>query len=170
MKLILIWRDHDDLLLLREQGSPLTNLVWEQQIQICNLNDKYLRLLEERKNLVDMSHKPVYDSVDLINDAMTILYERINSLQQMLDNRHDDMSYVLTPVDTVKIMHTMNNLKEALLELTAQNADLVRRNNRLTIELSFMPPKMHEQIMQAKKSHSKIYLEQRTDPHYLVPE
>ena len=24
--------------------------------------------------------------------------------------------------------------------------------------------------MQAKRSHSEIYLEQRTDPHYLVPE
>jgi hypothetical protein len=34
------------------------------------LNDKYLRLLEERKRLVGMSHKPFYDSVDLINDAM----------------------------------------------------------------------------------------------------
>jgi hypothetical protein len=29
---------------------------------------------------------------------------------------------------------------------------------------------MHEKIMQAKRSHSEIYLEQRTDPHYLVPE
>ncbi len=48
------WRDYDDLILLREQGSLLANLVWEQQVQICNLNDKYLRLFEERKNLADI--------------------------------------------------------------------------------------------------------------------
>ena len=33
-----------------------------------------------------------------------------------------------------------------------------------------MPPKMHDMIMQAKRSHSNIYSNQRTDPHYLVPE
>ncbi len=34
------WRDHDDLLLLREQGSLLANLVRKQQMQIRNLNDR----------------------------------------------------------------------------------------------------------------------------------
>jgi hypothetical protein len=29
---------------------------------------------------------------------------------------------------------------------------------------------MHDKIMQAKKSHSKTYFNQRTDPHHLVPE
>jgi hypothetical protein len=33
-----------------------------------------------------------------------------------------------------------------------------------------MSPQMHDKIMQAKSSHSKIYFDQRTDPHYLVPE
>jgi hypothetical protein len=165
------WRDHDDLIMLREQGSLLANLVWEQQIQICNLNDKYLRLLEERKNLVGVSHKPVYDSVDLINEAISTLHKRMLDVQKTLDQRHEIMSQVLTPVDTVKIMDTMNKLKEALCELTARNADLARRNNQLTIELSYMPPKMHDdKIMQAKRLQSKIYADQRTDPHYLVPE
>jgi hypothetical protein len=44
------------------------------------------------------------------------------------------MLQVFTPVNTVKIMDTMNTLKEALCELTARNADLARRNNQLTIE------------------------------------
>ncbi len=117
-----------------------------------------------------MSHKPVYDSVDLINEAISTLHKRMLDVQKTLDQRHETMSQVLTPVDTVKIMDTMNKLKEALCELTARNADLVRRNNKLTIELSYMPPKMHDKIMQAKKSHSKIYSDQRTVPHYLVPE
>jgi hypothetical protein len=81
------------------------------------------------------------------------------------------MSQLLTPVDTVKIMDSMRKLKEALCEVTTRNAELARRNNQLTIELSFMPPKMHEMIMQAKRSHSNIfYSNQRKDPHYLVPE
>ncbi len=134
------------------------------------MNDKYLRLLEERKNLVDVSHKPVYDSVDLINEAIATLHKRMLGVQKTLDQRHDTMSQLLTPVDTVKIMDTMKKLKHALCELTARNADLARRNNKLTIELSYMPPKMHDMIMEAKKSHSKIYSNQRTDPHYLVPE
>jgi hypothetical protein len=164
------WKDHDDLLMLPEQGSLLANLVWEQQIQICNLNDKYLRLLEERKNLVNVSHRPVYDSVDLINEAITTLHEKMLDVQKTLDQRHDTMSQLLTPVETVKITDSMKKLKEALCEVTARNAELARRNNQLTIELSFMPPKMHDMIMQAKRSHSNIYSNQRTDPHYLVPE
>jgi hypothetical protein len=67
-------------------------------------------------------------------------------------------------------MDTMRKLKEALCEVTARNAELARRNNQLTIELSYMPPKMHDMIMQAKRSHSNIYSNQRTDPHHLVPE
>ena len=86
--------------------------MWEQQKYICDLNDKYLRLLEERKNLVDVSHKPVYDSVDLINEAITTLHKRMLDVQKTLDQRHDNMSQLLTPIDTVKIMDTMRKLKE----------------------------------------------------------
>jgi hypothetical protein len=91
-------------------------------------------------------------------------------IQKTLNQRHDTMSQLLTPIDTVKIMDTMKKLKEALCEVTARNAELARRSNQLTIELSYMPPKMHDMIMQAKRSHSNIYSNQRTDPHYLVPE
>ncbi len=124
MKLILIWKDHDDLLLLREQQTLLANLTWEQQIQICNLNDKYLRLLEERKNLVDVSDKPVFDSVDLINESITTLQERMLDVKKTLDQRHDTMPQLLTPIDTVRIMDNMRKLKEALCEVTARNAEL----------------------------------------------
>jgi hypothetical protein len=139
-------------------------------MQICNLNDKYLRLLEERKNLVDVSDKPVFDSVDLINESIATLQKRMLEVQKTLNQRHDTMSQLLTPIDTVKIMDTMRKLKEALCEVTVRNAKLARRNNQLTIELSFMPAKMHDMIMQAKRSHSNIYSNQRTNPHYLVPE
>jgi hypothetical protein len=101
---------------------------------------------------------------------MKTLQEKIHVLQETLNQRHDDMSRLLTPVDVTRIMDTMNKLREALLELATRNADLFRRNNRLTLELSFMPPQMHDKIMQAKKSHSKFYFDQRTDSQYLVPE
>jgi hypothetical protein len=127
-----VWRDHDDLLLIREQASLLANLAWEQQIHICDLNDKCLRLLKERKRLADMSHKPVYDSVDLINktikdivnDTMKNLQEKINVLQETLNQRHDNMSRLLTPVDVTRIMDTMNKLREALLELALETPTL----------------------------------------------
>jgi hypothetical protein len=96
------WRDHDDLILLREQDSLLANLVWEQQMQICNLNDKYLRLLEERKNLVDVSHRPVYDSVDHINEAISTLHKRMLDVQKTLDQRHDTVSQLLTRSASVR--------------------------------------------------------------------
>jgi hypothetical protein len=107
---------------------------------------------------------------DIVDNTMKTLQEKINVLQETLNQWHDDMSRLLTLVDVTRIMDTMNKLREALLELATRNADLVRRNNRLTIELSFMPPQMHDKMMQAKQSHSKLYFEQRTDPHYLVPE
>jgi hypothetical protein len=80
-----VWRDHDDHLLIREQASLLANLAWEQQVHVCDLNDKYLRLLEERKRLVDMSHKPVVDLIsntmkDIVNDTMKNLQKKINVL------------------------------------------------------------------------------------------
>jgi hypothetical protein len=107
---------------LREQGSLLANLVWEQQKQICNLNDKYLHLLEERKNLVDVSHKPVYDSVDHINEAISTLHKRMLDVQKTLDQRHETMSQLLTPVDTIKIMDTMRKIKEAASHLRKAKA------------------------------------------------
>jgi hypothetical protein len=53
--------------------------------------------------------------------------EKINALQETLNQRHADMTRLLTPVDITKIMNTMNKLREALLELATQNADLVRQ-------------------------------------------
>jgi hypothetical protein len=45
-------RNNSDQQLLREQTTLLASLVFEQQTHICDLNDRYLRLLEEKKQLV----------------------------------------------------------------------------------------------------------------------
>ncbi len=131
-------------------------------MHICDLNERYLRL-EERNQIAQLSDKPIYDSVDIIVNAMKTLRE---SLKQRLEK----MSNILTPVDMTKIMTSMTKLKSALSEVTIRNAQLAMRHNEVIHELSFMPPAMREKIVQAKNGQSRFFSEQRTNPHYLVPE
>jgi hypothetical protein len=158
-----IKRDHANMQLLREQITLMTHLNWEQQMHICDLNERYLRLVEERNQIAQLSDKPIYDSVDVIVNTM-------KTLQESLNQRLEKMSNILTPVDMTKIMTSMTKLKSALSEVTIRNAQLVMRNNELIHELSFMPPAMREKIVQAKNGQSRFFSEQRTNPHYLVPE
>ena len=158
-----IKRDHANMQLLREQTTLMAHLNWEQQVHICDLNERYLRLVEERNQIAQLSDKPIYDSVDIIVNTMKTLRE---SLKQRLEK----MSNIMTPVDMTKIMTSMTKLKSALSEVTTRNAQLAMRNNELIHELSFMPPAMREKIVQAKNGHSRFFSEQRTNPHYLVPE
>ncbi len=44
------------------------------------------------------------------------------------------------------------------------------RNDKLQLQLSFMPPQMWDKIIAAKDSRSPRYDDQRIDPHHLVPE
>ncbi len=44
-------RDHDSMIMLREQNAILARLVWEQQIHICDLNERYLQVAEENTKL-----------------------------------------------------------------------------------------------------------------------
>ena len=158
-----IKRDHANMHLLREQITLMAHLNWEQQVHICDLNERYLRLVEERNQIAQLSDKPIYDSVDIIVNTM-------KTLQESLNQRLMKMSNILTPVDMTKIMTSMTKLKSALSEVTIRNAQLAMRNNELIHELSFMPPAMREKIVQAKNGHSRFFSEQRTNPHYLVPE
>ena len=158
-----IKRDHANMQLLREQITLMAHLNWEQQVHICDLNERYLRLVEERNQIAQLSDKPIYNSVDVIVNTM-------KTLQESLNQRLEKMSNILTPVDMTKIMTSMTKLKSALSEVTIRNAQLVMRNNELIHELSFMPPVMREKIVQAKNGHSRFFSDQRTNPHYLVPE
>ena len=53
---------------------------------------------------------------------------------------------------------------------TRDKVKLLMRNNKLARELSFMPPAMGQKLAQAKNQRFKIYLEQRTNPHHLIPD
>jgi hypothetical protein len=136
--------------------------VFEQQTNICDLNDRYLlRLLEEKRQLVQVDDTKIHNDVDTIIDTMKTLQEAINQ-------RNDTVTKILEPIDMSKIMLTMTKLKIALSEISTRNAQLVMRNDQLRLQLSFMPPQMWKQICDATDSRSPQYRDQRTDPHHLV--
>jgi hypothetical protein len=155
--------DHASMQLLREQCSCLAHLVWEQQLHICDLNDRALRHIDERKRILNGNDAPIHKNVD---DIVAVMRELHLSLQR----RHEVITGILTPIDMTTIATTMSKLKSALVEITTLNSQLVMRNNKLARELSFMPPAMRQKLVHAKNQRSKIYLEQRTNPHHLIPD
>jgi hypothetical protein len=94
----------------------------------------------------------------------------MKQLQLSLTHWHEVISCILAPVDMTAIADTMSKLKSALVEITALISRLVMRNNKLTFELSFMPPDMRQKIVLEKTARSKIISEQRTNPHHLMPD
>ncbi len=137
--------------------------MWEQQLHICDLNDRALRYIGERKKILNGNDTPIHKGVESIMDTM-------KQLQLSLMQRHEVISGILTPVDMIAISDTRSKLKSALVEITALNSRLVMRNNKLAFELSFMPPDMRQKIVLEKNARSKIVLEQRTNPHHLMPD
>jgi hypothetical protein len=119
-----IKRDHANMQLLREQTTLMAHLNWEQQVHICDLNERNLRLVEERNQITQLSDKPIYGSVDIIVNSM-------KTLQESLNQRLEKISKILTPVDMTKILTSMTKLKSALSEVTTRSALLAMRNNEL---------------------------------------
>jgi hypothetical protein len=141
----------------------LASLAFDQQIHICDLNDRYLRLFEEKKQLVQVGDTKIHNDVDTIINTM-------KTLQDTLSQRHDTVSKILEPIDMSKIMSTKTKLKIALFEISTRNAQLVMRNDKLRLQLSFMPPQMWSKIIKARDEQSANYRDQRTNPQYLIPE
>ena len=155
-------RNNQDQYVLREQTTLLASLVFEQQTHILDLNDRYLRLLDEKKQLVQNDDKKIHTDVNTIIDTM-------KTLQKALDQRHMAVTKILQPIDMSKIMATMTKLKLALTDISKRNAQLVMHNDQLRLELSFMPPQMWNQICAARDSKSQNYRDQRTNPQHLIP-
>jgi hypothetical protein len=70
-------RDHHSMILLREQNAIPARLVWEQQIHICDLNERYLHVAEEKKKLVEMEDDIILDNMVDITTLMTNLREKL---------------------------------------------------------------------------------------------
>ena len=156
-------RDHDNMIMLREQNALMARLVWEQQIHICDLNERYLQMVEENKRLTER------DDMSIQNDIFDIA-EIMKNLEKSLKQRQEEVSKIFTPIDFQQIKSTMTKLKSALISINMQNTQLVKKNNSLTLQLSMVTEEMRKQITQAIQSHSSIVTNQRTDPHCLVPE
>ena len=58
-------RDLDDLQLLREQTALQASLIWEQQMQICDMNKAYLQLSEEKERVVLADNRLVHEGMEL---------------------------------------------------------------------------------------------------------
>jgi hypothetical protein len=84
--------DHASMQLLRRQCSYLAHLVWEQQLHICDLNDRALRHIDERKRILNGNDASIHKNV---NDIVAVMKE----LQLSLQRRHEVISGILTPVD-----------------------------------------------------------------------
>jgi hypothetical protein len=54
------------MIMLPEQNALMARLVWEQQIHICDLNERYLQMVEEKKRLTER------DDISIQNDIFDI--------------------------------------------------------------------------------------------------
>ncbi len=116
-------------------------------------------MAEENTNLVATEDETILDNMVDITVLMT-------NLRETLEQRQQKVSEILSPIDLSKIATTIKKLKSALLDNNISNTSLVKKNNSLLVELSFMPEGMREKIRGAPFKREN----QRTDPHYLVPD
>jgi hypothetical protein len=153
-------RDLDDLQRLREQTALQASLIWEQQMQICKMNEAYLQLSDEKNRIVQADNRLVHEGMEHISRMMS-------SLQEDLQKRHDVLIENVDRIDSPKIAESIHKLKTALQELHTRNAQLVMRNERLNQQLSFVPPDMWEMIATMERDNKHRYENQKNDPHYL---
>jgi hypothetical protein len=113
-------RDLEDLQLLREQTALQASLIWEQQMQICKMNEAYLQLSDEKERVVLADNRLVHEGMDHISTMMS-------SLQESLQQRHEVLAANMDPINSPMIAETIRKLKTALQELPTRNAQLVMR-------------------------------------------
>ncbi len=153
-------RDHDSMTMLREQNAILAHLAWEQQIHVCDLTERYLQLAGGKKErLVEVEDATILEHMI----DMTTLFA---NMRDSLEKRQQKVSEILSPIDFSKISDTIKKLKSALIDGNVLNTSLVKKNNALQVELSFMPQEMRERIRGAPFQREN----QRKYPHYLIPD
>jgi hypothetical protein len=154
-------RDNNSIIMLREQNAIMARIVHEQQIHICDLNEKLLLKLEGEKQLELEEEMAIENDIFDLETIMTFL-------KASLKKRQENMSKIFTPIDFQQIRSTMTKLKDALSSINVLNTQFVKRNNSLTLQLSMVPANIREQITQAILSHSPYVVNQRKHPHCLI--
>jgi hypothetical protein len=141
--------------------SWLIRIVHEQQLHICDLNEKILLKLEGEKQ------RELEESVAIADDIFEVDVI-MKWLKTSLKKRQEDAAKTFAPIDFSQIKSTMTKLKSALTSINMLNTQFVKRNNSLTLQLSMVPANVREQITQAILSHSPFATNQREHPHCLV--
>jgi hypothetical protein len=75
--------------------------------------------------------------------------DTLKELQGNLAQQCQELTQVLSPLDTPTIMETLVKLRDALKDATFQNAYLVMQNNELYLYNSFMTPAQKAAIKKA---------------------
>jgi hypothetical protein len=132
-------RDYASLVMAKEQNAILAHLAWEQQVHICDLTERHLQLAEEKEKLVKVEDATILDHMIDMNGLYT-------SLRESLEKRQQKVSEILSPIYFSKISGTMKKLKSALIDGNVLNTSLVKKNNSLQVELSFIPREMRDRI------------------------
>jgi hypothetical protein len=88
--------------------------------------------------------------------------------QGNLAQQYQELTQVLSPLDTTTIMETLVKLRDALKDATYENAYLVMQNNELYRHNSFMTPAQKAAIKKAQAEQTTIYGQQRENPHYII--
>ena len=102
----------------RHQNVLIAKLNYEQQLHILDANRQYLELSNQRQEIVDRTAGlNVQVQVSQIKDTL-------KSLQEEMAQQCRDLSSVLGPLDTTHLMNTMKRLRDALQDVTYQNAYL----------------------------------------------
>jgi hypothetical protein len=130
-------RDNNSIIMLREQNAIMARIVYEQQIHICDLNERYLQKLQDEKQHEGEDNMPIQNEIFDIGTIMA-------RLEMALKKRQEDVSKIFTPIDFHQIRSTMTKLKAALTSINVLNTQFVKRNNSLTLQLSMVPANIRE--------------------------
>jgi hypothetical protein len=147
----------------RQQNVLIARLNYEQQLHIHNVNEECVSISNQRQQIVE---KAIGLDVQL---KVSQIKETIKELQGSLAHQRQELTQVLSPLDTTTIMETLVKLRDALKDATYTNAYIVVQNNELSLHNSFMTTAQANAIQKAKEEQSEIYRLQREDPHYIVP-
>ncbi len=89
-------RDLDDLQMLREQTTLQASLIWEQQMQICDMNKAYLQLSDEKERIVLAENRIVHEGMEHISKMMTsmqVSFARVADSQRAFSDAQRKAEY-----------------------------------------------------------------------------
>ncbi len=107
----------------RHQNVLIEKLNYEQQMHILDANRQHMELSSQREQIVQ-------ETVGLdIKVKVSTIKDSLKSLHEEVAQQCRDLTTVLGPINTTHLIETMKRLRDALQDVTYQNAYLVMNNN-----------------------------------------